>query len=474
MNEPSGNTRGAVDQQADSTVVFKNSQGVTSRGTLVSLSRNLVIFEAYNPYSIVQLSEVLQEVRLSRRGQTIYTGRAMVSNLVSTGLMLIVSAALVDPWSDLEGISTREAVGEEAQRFLHDWDIGYNIEPSFQLSVNRFKHFLNELNRWLEGTELTLGNQKGNPRTPLRRELANEVYDRMANRVEELVASFEAEYARLDRERHSIHKQFAQRELHPLLMVSPFVHRCFTKPLGYAGDYEMLMMLLADPHQGQNAYAWLVNRHMVTSAPGLAYGNRITMLVEHIREESRRVRRTLHRPLVGMTIGCGPVNEIQRFMREDETATGSIFSLMDFNQPTIDFARSRVEEVGRETGRQVEATYMHKSIHELLQEARGRRPSFGTTYDIIYCAGLFDYLSDRICSGLTDLFYRQLNPGGLVIVTNVAHSRPILGYMEMLLEWYLIYRSGDDMLRLRKGPGEQSVRSDATGINQFLLVRKPG
>lgn len=473
MNESIGNTKGATDQLADSMVVFKNSQGGTARGTLVSLSRNLVIFEVYNPYSIVQLSEVLQDLRLSRHGQAIYTGRAMVSNLVSTGLMLIVSAALVDPWSDLEGVTTREGVGNETRRFLRDWDNGYNLEPSFQLAVNRLKNFLGELNRWLEGTEIGLGPQTGARRKPLERELVEEVQGRVTEHLLDLFGTFENEYQRLDRERIPVHRNFAQRELHPLTMVSPWAHRCFSKPFGYAGDFEMLNMTLRDPYEGPNSYAWLLNAYILTTAPPIAYGNRIAMLVEHIRHEAQRVRREHGRPLKALSIGCGPVNEVQRFMREDPLASGCDFHLMDFNQPTIDFARERVEAVSRERGTRIRTTYLSKSIHELLQEARGRRESFGTTYDLIYCAGLFDYLSDRICGNLIELFYKHVDPGGLVIVTNVENSRPIVASLELLMEWYLIYRNQQDMLKLKPGLGEQSVRTDSTGINMFLLARKP-
>jgi len=52
----------------DSLVTFRNSQGAHARGTLMDLTRHAVVFEVYNPYSIVQLSEVLQELRINRAG----------------------------------------------------------------------------------------------------------------------------------------------------------------------------------------------------------------------------------------------------------------------------------------------------------------------------------------------------------------------------------------------------------------------
>jgi len=70
------------------------------------------VFEVYNPYSIVQASEVLTDLRIRRGERQIYKGSAVVSNLISTGLMLIVSASLNDPWSDLVDLSPGSGIAE--------------------------------------------------------------------------------------------------------------------------------------------------------------------------------------------------------------------------------------------------------------------------------------------------------------------------------------------------------------------------
>ena len=58
----------------------------------------------------------------------------------------------------------------------------------------------------------------------------------------------------------------------------------------------------------------------------------------------------------------------------------------------------------------------------------------------MYCAGLFDYLSDKVCARLLQYFVARTNPGGKVLVTNVHSSNPQRISMEHLLEWHLIYR----------------------------------
>jgi extracellular factor (EF) 3-hydroxypalmitic acid methyl ester biosynthesis protein len=98
------------------------------------------------------------------------------------------------------------------------------------------------------------------------------------------------------------------------------------------------------------------------------------------------------------------------------------------------------------------------------------------TYDLVYCAGLFDYMSDRICKRLMNIFYDLLAPGGLLIATNVDASKPFRHSMEFILEWHLICRNGDQFAALnpdKAPPGHFQVMHEHTGVNVFLEVRKP-
>lgn len=466
------NTHGANDGLADGMVHFSNSQGTTSRGTLIHAGRAQVVFEVYNPYSIVQLSEVLRELRLHRRGRVIYQGRAMVSNLVSTGLMTLVSAALVDPWQDLSGLASPQSAAEEADRFLVEADAGDRLDDRFRLATGRLSGFLDDFHRWLDGTELTLSPTMVHGQKPsISRDLLEAIDARVGPRLDGLMLDFDAACAGIPPELANAYRTYAQRELHPLTLVSPWIHRCYSKPFGYAGDYEMLNMCLRDLYEGPTSYAKLLNKRILDQNPRRGYINRIDMLIARIRQEARRVAGTGSAPFRALSVGCGPANEVNRILREHPDFPGGCFDLMDFSPQTIDYCKARLAETCAATGRQVEAHFLIKSIHDLLLEARGRKEAPSSGYDLVYCAGLFDYLSDRICGSLTRLFYSWLRPGGMVVVTNVADNKPIQNVFELLLEWYLIYRDGPCMLKLTPGLGRQSIASDATGINIFLEVR---
>lgn len=459
---------------ADSLISFRNSQGAECRATLMSLNRHQVVFEVYNPYSIVQLSEVLSGLSIRRGERTIYSGRAVVSNLVNTGIMLVVSATLVDPWSDLARLPPGELLRKEVEGFIGEWrSSSAVIRPQYRMLVSHIRHFFEELSRWLTQGEMVAGiNDPGVPEGD-RRRFIGDIESGVWPLIGELFARFEEEARQVPDELVLPHKSFARREVHPLILCAPFMHRTFTKPLGYAGDYEMVNMMLRDPWEGQNTYAKIVNGIVIRSDGAAAHRNRIAKLVEYLKGEARRVH-ALGRTLRVLNIACGPAAEVQEFLRSHPESERCHITLLDFNQETLAYTRERIKDSLSGSGRLPTIEFLHKSIHDLLKEARGRAESRPDPYDLVYCAGLFDYLSDKTCQRLLELFNAWVAPGGLLVATNVHPRCPVRFFIEHFLEWYLIYRDNEQMMSLAPRDGQACITDDPTRVNIFLEVRKPG
>jgi extracellular factor (EF) 3-hydroxypalmitic acid methyl ester biosynthesis protein len=459
----------------ESLLTFRNSQDIPSRGTIMHLSRNLVVFEVYNPYSIVQLSEVLKDLKIRRGERTIYDGRAVVSNLVNTGLMLIVSATMVDPWSDLEHLAPGTGLREEVAGFVDDWDrSNRTIQPPYRTLVSTIRNFLEELSQWLAHGEVVAGIADRAPAGDDVKAFVGDVEGGVLPKIAELFGDFERIASQIPEDVVTSHKMFARREIHPLVLCSPFIHRTFTKPLGYAGDYEMVNMMLRDSWEGGNTYAKIINSIIIKSDGARAHRNRIDRLIQYLEQEARRVQ-PKGRALRILNIACGPAAEIQRFIRTSPLSERCQITLLDFNAETLEYTRGCIKDAVRASGHLPSVEFVHKSIHDLLQEARGRKdsgPGIGS-YDLVYCAGLFDYLSDKICARLLDLFFKWTERGGLLVSTNVHPRCPVRFFIEHLLEWNLIYRDDEQMLSLQP-PGSRSVvTEEPTRVNIFLESRKP-
>jgi extracellular factor (EF) 3-hydroxypalmitic acid methyl ester biosynthesis protein len=113
---------------------------------------------------------------------------------------------------------------------------------------------------------------------------------------------------------------------------------------------------------------------------------------------------------------------------------------------------------------------VQESVHNLLKKTVNPLKTEGAQYDFIYCAGLFDYLSDRVCQRLLSLFCDWTMPGGTVLATNVHPDNPTRFIMEHVVEWHLIHRTMRDMDVLAPSKYPRITYDDTTHLNVFIEI----
>jgi extracellular factor (EF) 3-hydroxypalmitic acid methyl ester biosynthesis protein len=459
----------------DPVVTFRNSQGEAARGTLTSVQRRSLVMEIYNPYSIVQVSEVLNELTIRSGDRSIYKGKAVVASLLNTGLMAVVSVTLIEEWNDLAGVDhSASSVSEAVARFVHQWDSRVRISEAYQAVVNDLRAYLSEVTRWLDQADITAS---------LPRDVHGKVSDDvfldivrpLMATVHEYLVRFETEAAKVPPEFEAVHRAFAQAAIHPLVLRSPFVYRTFAKPLGYAGDYQMVNQILGNPREGPSTYFELVNYIFLQSSVAQAHRNRVDILLERLTALATQAALQGRRLRV-LNVGCGPAGELQRLVSSMESVDNLDVTLMDFSDETLLFASQRLIEIARSAGKEpISLTLRHESVHQLLKRSsKDQDVSAEEQYDFIYCAGLFDYLADKACARLISYFDRYLKPGGTLLVTNVHVRNPEKFWMEHFMEWYLIYREEAGLVRLFPPSLPQvNTYTDSTGVNLFAEAVKP-
>lgn len=424
--------------------------------------------EIYNPYSIVQVSEVLSNVTVRSGDKSIYKGKAVVVSLVNTGLMAVVSVALTDEWSEFNTIrGDLSRVPQESSRFVEEWEARIRINRSYQVIISEFRAFLSEASKWADQADMSDAlprDTDGRIRESVFYDLAEPIMRKGA----EYLTWLEEEGKKIPPEESVAHRSFAQTALHPLLLRAPFVYRTFAKPLGYAGDYEMVNQILADPRQGSSTYFQIVNTFFLRAAVAQAHRNRIDILAGYLNEAADRAKLE-QRQLSILNVGCGPAIEIRRFIERHPQPDLLSFTLLDFSAPTISYTRARIDEVCSRAGKKVEVKFVNESVHELLKRAAKKETVEGLQkYDFVYCAGLFDYLSNKVCAKLLQYFVSRTNAGGTVLVTNVHSSNPQKIPMEHLLEWHLIYRDEAQLESVLPSPRTGTrLYTDDTGANIF-------
>jgi len=458
-------------------VTCRNSKGVPVRGSLLRVSPQGVVFEVYNPFSLVQLSEVLTDFRIQVGARTLYAGRATTSSLVNTGLLMIVEVTLANPLTlsgTNAGLPGIDEFRGEVEEFLAKWQTSALVRPEFKVAVNDMRSFLLDLSLWLNQTEFVLREASDNTE---HRE--HELVDAVAAPVRPMFAEFLGRLGMLgesiSREAEASYKTYICRALHPVMMCSPFIYRTVTKPLGYAGDYEMINMILGEPRRGETLFAKTLNALVLEVEAAEAHRNRITELARVLTTEGHRTRE-LGRRMRVLNVGCGPSKEVRDFIRSSPDASRTDITLLDFSPEALAFAQEKTEAVRQEVASGIRIAYVEKSVDDLLRESVGAQS--GTVaedelYDLVYCAGLFDYFIDPVCKRMVSLFYRKLVPGGLVVVTNLHPRNPVRWIMEYLLAWVVIHRDERQLGKLDDTGGKQNIYVEPTGVNVFLCARKP-
>jgi extracellular factor (EF) 3-hydroxypalmitic acid methyl ester biosynthesis protein len=439
--------------------------------------RHVVAFEVYNPYSLLQLSEVLQDFRIFVGERLVYSGRATVSSLVNTGIMLVCEATLDDAWLDVDLfalITEPKKLQADFAVFLQEWGKIHRILPEYKVALADIQNYFTDLKRWLDQVELAIRSSPSNDRVKLELKVIHELAPTIIPSIDSLFLRFEKVADEVTPDLLPYHRSYAKRQLHPQLLCSPFAYRTYQKPLGYAGDYEMVNMIVRDPVEGSSLFSKTINLWILSQAPAVAHRNRINYLSEMLAKETRRAATDGRRARI-FNLGCGPAREIQTLLADYDISSRAVFTLLDFNDETLQYTGKVLADLVHRMDRKTGLELVKKSVHQVLkEEAKPRSPH--ERYDVVYCAGVFDYMSDRICKRLMNIFYDMLKPGGLICVTNVDAANPWQKSLEFLLEWHLIHRDCTQLKALipDRAPRECArFTSDETGINIFLEVRKP-
>jgi extracellular factor (EF) 3-hydroxypalmitic acid methyl ester biosynthesis protein len=461
----------------DSLVVFKSSQGLDLQASMLKLNRHQAAFEVCGP-NVLRTSEVLQDFKIVMQDRTVYCGRAVVSNIVNTGTVLVCEAALEDAWVDLDFsslASEKRELRAGFDAFIRQWQKIYKISPEYKVIIADLQTFFTDLRLWLEQVELGIRSLPSSDRLKAEQEAVEELRDATTPALDFYFEKFEVTARSIDRELGPAHGAFCRRLLHPFLMSSPFMHRIFVKPLGYAGDYEMVNMILRDPREGGSLFAKLLNVYILSQVPATAHRNRVTYLTQKLVEETVRVTHQLKRPARILNLGCGPAKEIQNFLSQHPISENAQFELLDFDEEPLMHVRQAMDQIKAEHHRRTLVKVVKKSVQQVLKQV-GKPRSDGQDYDFIYCAGLFDYLNNRICKSLLAYFYELATPGGLVVATNVEGSNPIRNIMEYMFEWHLVYRNSPEFAALAPGrarPDAIRMETETSAGNIFLEIRKP-
>ena len=230
----------------------------------------------------------------------------------------------------------------------------------------------------------------------------------------------------------------------------------YTKPHGYAGDFEIIHRiyqewLSPDPHLVKWDY------YAQPQAAMKAVRNRkryFKDLLKHLETNNKGSGIRM------LNVASGPCDDIYEYLKENDSSK-VFFECVDQDAKAIDFAQTMCRK------------YLHQ-IHFHNKNVFKFRSD--KQFDLIWSAGLFDYLNDRPFKLLIKRLYPLLLKGGELVVGNFSHNNPTRDYMEIFGEWYLIHRCEDELLSLACDAGIQGdhikICKEPEGVNLFLHIKR--
>ncbi len=445
----------------------------THKGALTNYAVNGLAFTL--PASVpVDEDEVLENIQVVVGDDTVYDGAAMVRYTQIQSATRLVGVALLDGILDPDRILTaksriaaRTTIAAVSRACFAD------IQPEYKQAVADAVFLMNSYRRILNEQERALAKSTvGETRIQSEREALQVAEAGFRQPYERLRQVFNQHTVGLSLSSRAVYKRYTEALLHPCVLCAPAAHHCYNKPLGYPGDYVLMSHLYSEERQGDSLYARLIHQVVVREEPlANAVRHRKNFMLSQIRQVASAARANGTKARI-LSLGCGPAQEILDYVKDRESPEIGL-TLVDQDQRSLAHVNWTLSKLLVPRRAPTPVQYLYIGFKQLL--ARNEVLGAIADQDLIYTAGLFDYLSTRIAQRLALRLFQKLRPGGTLAIGNFRRPNGATWSLDYWMDWPLIYRTHDDMLGIARLIGEdcaKEVKTDASGYTLILLLRK--
>lgn len=459
-----------------------NTGGVARVCELEDVSQNGFAFAWSEGGAAPELGALLDEVVLRFDEHEAYRGRARVCSLRRGERGTLVGASLLDTPMNIEDVlqlrDVKARVSESEYLGLRLDSGAWRVpgQDAFKARVAELSLFLADARAKFGELEASLPWHvvHGEQESPARDALVERIRSGFVRDLVQASNDIDAALRSAPLDVRSGLREFSERYLGELLMQSPWMHRARHKPLGYPGDFEIMNGLYGRHFSGQSLFAKALNLGFVSTPAAEAVRCRKRLLIQSLseildeREASGRACRIL-------SVAAGPAEEVLGLLEEREHIDVPLeIVLFDQDKSALSFSFARLRKVvaQRWQGR-VDIVHLHDSITKLLRGST--LLSASGVFDVVYAAGLFDYLQPHSWVSLCRSLFGLVAPHGRLYIGNMVPSSPSRWFMELHLDWYLEYREREELLALSRKAAPSAriaITEEATGINPFVVLER--
>jgi extracellular factor (EF) 3-hydroxypalmitic acid methyl ester biosynthesis protein len=468
-------------ESAEAKFEFSNFYGEKVCATIVNLSEYGVRIELDAGDSLFSLGATLKDCLISIDGKKIFSGRTVIVNEApSSSGKQTFGIATSEPL-DLETVQA--ILGRATKSHIPATEdvieLATRIKPAFKVLVSDLITFLSDLKYRFSQEDIAIEACPEKQRKTMEEQSITLAMSLFFGQLHSSFKEFQKFVDTLSPEEVAIHKQYFQAIFIPFLVNdSSFSSRALTKPLGYPGDYGLMVMLYEYQDSGETSFHRFWHRYCCTSPAASANKNRVTLLSKLLIQEYRS-REGNGTSFKVSTIACGPAKEIELFLSElQESDSGPIEVVCIDQEPqAIDYAQSRIKQLISTKTTRKGTFFVEDAVLGTIRQRPFVKAIQGS--QVIISAGLYDYLSDRVATKLITTLYNHLVPGGVLLIGNVSDTNPDVFPMNFLMNWNLVLRNPESLKALvapeitNNKEVSVEVISEDLGLNLFLRIEKP-
>lgn len=254
---------------------------------------------------------------------------------------------------------------------------------------------------------------------------------------------------------------------------SPLLQRARSKPLGYPGDFEVMRYIYQRDFEGETLFGRALTLAVTRTGSCEAVRARKDLLREVITSALARAW-DQGRTATVLSLASGPAQEVVELLETHPGPLGPTrFGFVEMERQALAWSQHRLQDAcAHHPKSDITFHFFHDRVRRRMSPAWVANLG---PFDLVYSAGLYDYLPRPVAVELTRSLTTHLAPDGELWVGNMVPETPSRWLMDLHLDWRLQHRTLAELLDLGHAGAphaESWVVPDRTQNNPFLVVRR--
>jgi len=368
----------------------------------------------------------------------------------------------------VKALDTISLLGDEVFRKKHDLS---TLPSEYREFIFNYRNFLRELKSNLDDLEEKMRLESYESRESHIYAFENILLPRLVAEINNHNHQLDKIASKIkDKKTRKIAIDVFQKEVASFITPAPFTYRALKKPLGHSGDYEMMNQIYRNQAEGQSLFEKVIHKAGVNESSSLSVRFRRKFLKQKIKDLLRT------RDVVKIaSIACGPAKEIVDLIPEltEEETTKITFVLVDQELEALLNAKREILSQCLLHQKSINIEFAPQDIRGIIEGSLPEALSQGN-FDLIYSAGLFDYLLEAPAKLLSMNLLELIKQGGKLLIGNFHPDNPTKTISEFSVNWKLYHRSEEEMLKLIPDGAvkEKKLIFDDSNIEIFIEATK--